>query len=265
MHGCDLYIARALPPNKRIRIMRNLSPVSFFTTEQALSVNVLGSKYHRHSVVGSENIPEDGAWLMITNHSFASYENMMMTSHVLEKTGRIVRSLGDRAIFKIPLYREYCVAAGVVEGNNKIANQLLDDGEIVMISPGGMAEALRTSEKKRTLMWETRKGFVRLAVRKQVPLVLCACPAADDIFDIAKSKLSDAIYDRFRMPFAILKGRWGLPFPKPVKLTHYVAKPFSPRPVDESDKPAFDAEVDRLHAEVSTHMQSMLDNPGSGV
>ncbi|MFT7127892.1 MAG: 1-acyl-sn-glycerol-3-phosphate acyltransferase, partial [Pseudoalteromonas tetraodonis] len=148
--------------------MRNLSPVSFFTTEQALSVSVLGRKYHRHSVVGSENIPEDGSWLMITNHSLATYENMMMTNHVLEKTGRIVRSLGDRAIFKIPVYREYCVATGVVEGSNKIANQLLDDGEIVMISPGGMAEALRPSEQKRTLMWETRKGFVRLSVRKQV-------------------------------------------------------------------------------------------------
>lgn len=245
--------------------MRNLSPVPFLSTEQILSVNVYSRKYHRHSVVGSENIPQDGAWLMITNHSFATYENMMMSHHVLEKTGRVVRSLGDRAIFKIPVYREYCMATGVVEGNNKIANQLLDDGEIVMISPGGMAEALRSSEQKRTLMWDTRKGFVRLAVRKQVPIVLCACPAADDIFDIPKSRLSEEIYDRFRMPFAILKGRGGLPFPKPVKLTHYVAKPFAPNAIDVCDKVAFDDEVDRLHAEVTAHMQSMLDNPGSGV
>lgn len=245
--------------------MRNLSPVSFVSTEQVLGLNKYGAKYHRHSVVGSENIPNDGAWLLITNHSFATYENMMINSHVLKQTGRVVRSLGDRAIFKIPVYREYCMATGVVEGNNKAADQLLDDGEIVMISPGGMAEALRTSEQKRKLMWETRKGFVRLAVRKQVPIVLAPCPAADDIFDIPKSKLSDEIYDRFRMPFAILRGRAGLPIPKPVKLTHYVAPPFTPKAIDVNDKAAFDAEVERLHAEVSSHMQAMLDRPGWGV
>lgn len=202
---------------------------------------------------------------MITNHSLATYDNMLMTSYVLTKLGRVVRSLGDRAIFKVPGYREFCIATGVVEGTNEAADKLLDDGEIVLICPGGMAEALRPSVRKRQIMWQTRKGFVRLAVRKQVPIVLCACPAADDIFDIPESKLSEKVYQKFRLPFAILKGRGGLPLPKPVVLTHYVAPPFQPNPVDVNDKAVFDAEVDRLHGLVSSHMQAMLDNPGWGV
>lgn len=248
-----------------MNIMRNLSPFPFLTTEQILSTNLLGMKYHRHSVIGAENLPADGPWIIITNHSFATYENMFINDHIRKKLGRIVRSLGDRAIFKTPIYREYCMATGVVEGTNEAADKLLDDGEIVMISPGGMAEALRPSTQKRKIMWDTRKGFVRLAVRKQVPLVMAACPAADDIFDIPETKITDWVYENFKMPFVILRGRLGLPVPKPVKLTHYISPKFVPNAVDVDDVEAFNAEVDRLHAEVSQHMQAMLDRPGWGV
>ncbi len=70
--------------------------------------------YHRHEVWGMGHIPTEGPALIATNHSLATYDGFMLGSAVLEKTGRLVKGLGDRLLFELPLTRKFATQVGIV-------------------------------------------------------------------------------------------------------------------------------------------------------
>ena len=84
--------------------------------------------------------------------------------------------------------------------------QLLEQGLLVVVAPGGMKEALRPREERYQVKWSDRKGFVRLALRTGAPLVMAACPKADDLYDVVDSDLTRRIYDQFHLPIPMLRG-----------------------------------------------------------
>ena len=67
---------------------------------------------------------------------------------------------------------------------------------------GGWREALGPRDARCEGRWDTRKGFVRLALQAGVPIVLSACPAADDLYDVYGSALTDWIYEQVHVPVA---------------------------------------------------------------
>ncbi len=105
------------------------------------------------------------------------------------------------------------------------ATRLLQAGEIVVIAPGGMREAMRGPQEKYRVSWESRDGFVRLALRAQVPIVLAACPRADDIYSVISLPFSRWAYRRLHVPAQIPVGRWMTPIPRPVCLRHPLSTP----------------------------------------
>lgn len=214
-------------------------------------------KYHQHEVVGLENIPKDGSGIIITNHSFASYDTFLLGTAIFELTGRIVRSLGDNLIFKIPYLNEAMSGMGMVAANMTTARELLDEGDLIGLTPGGMREALRSSKEKYRIRWDDRKGFVRLALTAQCPIILAACPAADDIFDVSTNWMTQFAYQNFKIPVAFVRGRAGVPFPRPVKLIHHVGKPLPPPkpPRNSEDR---DQLVDQWHGEIVERMNELM-------
>jgi len=213
------------------------------------------SLYHRHTVRGLEHLPREGAWLMVTNHSLATYDGFLFGREVIRHLKRVPRGLGDKRIFQTPGLADFAHRIGLVEASPDAGRHLLDAGEIVGVAPGGMREALRPREARYEVRWDERKGFVRLALRAGVPIVLGACPAADDLYDVHGSALTDWVYEQFHMPLPFVRGLGPSLWPRPVKLTHHVAPPIVPPAHDPSQE---DEQVDALHAVVLGKMQDLM-------
>lgn len=179
-------------------------------------------RLHDYSVEGLEHVPQHGPALVVFNHSLATYDILLFGASVYLATGRLINSLADRAIFSTPGLAHAARKFGAVQGEPHTARALLDAGRLVGVAPGGMREALRSSNHKYQLEWSTRFGFAKLAIATQAPVLLAACPAADDIFDVVGNPVTNLIYDRFRLPFPIVRGVHA------PKLTHFVSEPILP-------------------------------------
>jgi len=218
------------------------------------------SRYHRHKVYGMKHIPAEGRCIIAVNHSFATYDNALLSRKINEGTGRIVRSLADRSLFYVPSIGRAIAKSGAVPARPKVAEFLLSDREqLVLVAPGGMREALRPSSEKYTVCWESRKGFVRLAIKTQTPIILSCCPGADDLYTVYENTLTKMVYRRFRLPVTAIRGLGLSLLPRPVKLEHYLSEPQFPPVVDVNDDMAFSQAVDQWHVELSRKMQEMLD------
>jgi 1-acyl-sn-glycerol-3-phosphate acyltransferase len=214
--------------------------------------------YHRHKVVGGENIPTQGRALLVFNHSFITYDISILVASIRRLTGRTVMGLGDDALFKIPYVGDLLAQTGTVKASPETAEKLLETEHMVLVAPGGMREALKPSSQRNQLHWDSRKGFVRLAVKMQSPIILCACPAADDMYTVYDNALTKFFYKYTKQPVAIIRGLGLSIIPRPVKLTHYISEPQQPPAIDINDPEAFSAAVEQWHAELTDKMQKML-------
>ncbi|XP_063771974.1 diacylglycerol O-acyltransferase 2-like isoform X1 [Pseudophryne corroboree] len=76
--------------------------------------------------------------------------------------------------FKVPLYRDYLLAAGMCPVTHSSIDYLLSchgSGNAVIIVVGGAAEALNCSRNKHILTLKKRKGFIRKALTNGASLV----------------------------------------------------------------------------------------------
>lgn len=184
--------------------------------------------YHRHEVVGLESIPKEGRVLLVVTHSLATYDIAMLFGAIEEKLGRIVRPLVDRLFFRIPYVGKFAEMVGGRQGSPEAAVDLLNQNEIVAVAPGGMREALRPSRERYQIRWEKRYGFARIAMETQAPVILAACPKADDIYDLYESDLTRWFYDSFRIPVFFARGLGLTPLPRAVKIMHFLSEPIIP-------------------------------------
>jgi 1-acyl-sn-glycerol-3-phosphate acyltransferase len=123
-----------------------------------------------------------------------------------------------------------------------------------------MRESLRPTSERYQIRWEGRLGFARLAVKAQVPVLLAACPAADDIYEVYDNPITPEVYRRFKWPLPLARGLGPTPLPRPVKLTHVIGRPMPPpqrssEEIDEADVRAYHA---RLVQEMNRLMREAL-------
>ena len=217
--------------------------------------------YHRYQVNGFEKIPKRGRGLIVTNHSLATYDLVLLGAAIMRQHQRTPIALGDRKLFVLPWMAKWMNRVGVVEGNQKNAEKALKNGNLVIVAPGGMREALRPSTQKRKLIWGKRKGFAHLAIRTQTPVILAACPKADDLYNVLPNPLTKLMYKKLRLPFIMAKG-WGPTLlPKPVKLIHHISEKLTP-PRWKEGQPGLDEKAKRFHQKVETRMAEMLARKG---
>jgi 1-acyl-sn-glycerol-3-phosphate acyltransferase len=213
--------------------------------------------YHQHTTVGLDKIPKSGVMLAV-NHSLASYDIGLLAASIYEYTNRLPRALIDRLFFKVPGLGQLMEAIGNREGTRDNAEKMLRDGEILVLAPGGMREALRPSAEKYKVKWDRRKGFAKLSIETGTPIILAACPAADDLYDIAPSYLTAWAYKTFKVPLFFAKGLFFSPIPKPVKLTHYLSDPILP-PEMATDPDIKKDQIDKFHHELVEKMEKLME------
>lgn len=211
--------------------------------------------YHKYRVQGLEHIPHHGRAILAISHSFATYDALLLGHEIYQETGRLITALGDNLIFKIPGLARFASLCGVKPANPKNGQLLLEQGRIVTVAPGGMREALRPSNEKYQVRWHKRKGFIRLALLTQTPIILAACPAADDLYSLYESRLTKLFYRYLKVPVPVLRGYGPTLLPRPVILTHYLSEPIHPPPLRYRH---LEQQIDVFHADIVHAMNGLM-------
>lgn len=211
--------------------------------------------YHRYEVKGLEHVPATGGCLMVCHHSMATYDGFLLGMVIWEQTGRLGRGLGDDRIFQTPKLADFARDIGLVPASPTAGAELLAQGELVGVAPGGMREALRPRDARYQVRWGDRKGFCKLALRAQVPMMLAACPKADELYEVYPSRLTDRLYRHLHLPLPLFRGLGLTAVPRPVRLTHYIAPLIVPPPHDPDHE---QDQIDALHKEASAVMRGLL-------
>lgn len=211
-------------------------------------------RYHRYEVRGLEGLPT-GPFMLAVSHSFATYDSFLLGREIYRRTGRLPMGLGDDMLFRLPGIGSAARDLGIVPASPTAGAEILRSGRILMLAPGGMREALRPASDRHRVIWRRRRGFVRLALKEGVPLVLSACARADDIYRLYQNPLTAGIYERFKAPLPLFRGRGPSLLPRRVPLRQLVSEPIHP-PVYEPQREQ--EQVDALHARVCDRMDALM-------
>jgi 1-acyl-sn-glycerol-3-phosphate acyltransferase len=135
---------------------------------------MLASLYFRADVRGLQNIPEEGPVLLVGNHSGG---NLTPDTHVFQLAfstyfgvERRFHQLAHNLVLSMPglgILRKY----GTVAATPKNAELALDRGAALLVYPGGDYEVHRPTWESARVDFGRRRGFIRLAQAKGVPLV----------------------------------------------------------------------------------------------
>jgi len=144
--------------------MRELLPVTWMFV----------TAWFRPDIRGLDRIPGDGPVLIVGNHTGGASSPEVHISQLAISTyfgvERPHYQLAHRMVLNSPvgpLLRRF----GTVEADPENAAKALDAGAIVTVFPGGDHEVYRPSWESARIDVGGRKGFLKLAVEKDIPIV----------------------------------------------------------------------------------------------
>lgn len=213
--------------------------------------------YHRYAVSGLEHIPTRGKGIVVVNHSLATYDILMLIHSIFDRTGRITRPLVDRWFEHVPIIESMLSRLGCVSGTPDNARHLLEGEQLVLVAPGGMEEAIRPHTQRYQTKWEDRRGFVRLAITTQSPIILAFCPDSDQLYKVYDTKITRMMYRYLRVPMILARGIGPTIVPRPIKLKHFISEPILP-PDLPKNKSNLDQNIETLHKIVSQEAEVLM-------
>ena len=132
------------------------------------------SIYFRGEVRGLGNVPEDGPVLLVGNHSGGNLTVdsgvFMVAFSAFFGVERALHTLAHNLVLSMPglgFLRRF----GVVAASPGNAEKALRAGAAVMVYPGGDQEVHRPVWERNTVDFAGRKGWIRLALEQDVPIV----------------------------------------------------------------------------------------------
>src|SRR5215203_3206470 len=135
---------------------------------------MLASLYFRAEVRDLEHIPEEGPVLLVGNHSGGNVtpDTSVFTLAFSTYFGveRRFHQLAHNLVLSMPglgWLRKY----GTVAATPGNAERALDEGAALLVYPGGDYEVHRPTWESGRVDFDGRKGFLKLALRHDVPLV----------------------------------------------------------------------------------------------
>jgi 1-acyl-sn-glycerol-3-phosphate acyltransferase len=135
---------------------------------------LLASLYFRAEVNGLEKVPSKGPVLLVGNHSGGNVtpDTTVLTLAFATYFGveRRFYQLAHNLVLSMPglgFLRKY----GTVAASPKNARLALDQGAALLVYPGGDYEVHRPSWETGKVDFGGRKGWIRLALEKDVPIV----------------------------------------------------------------------------------------------
>lgn len=103
---------------------------------------------------GYENLPADGRYLLVGNHTtLGLFDVPFLVLGIHERTGILVRSLGERQHFRVPLWREMLAHFGTINGTRENTRRLLRAGHPQAGDTGPAIRLIGALARLRTQAW----------------------------------------------------------------------------------------------------------------
>lgn len=227
------------------------------------------SAWYRPEVRGLHHLPKDGPALVVGNHTGGSQSPEVFISQLA-----IASFLGvERPFFQLahrmvlnspvaPLLRRF----GTVEADPRNADRALQEGALLQVFPGGDHEVFRPSWKSAEIDFGGRKGFLRLALEHDVPIVPQVTIGGQEqaLFLTRGRRLAKALgVDRtlrlktlpiiLAPPFGLVVGPFTPFLPLPSKIViQWLA------PIDLRETYGDDPDLDEVYEDVTRRMQDVL-------
>jgi 1-acyl-sn-glycerol-3-phosphate acyltransferase len=145
-----------------------------YIREQLPLMWMMASIWHRGEVRGLGNIPDSGPVLLVGNHSGGNMtpDTVLFTLAFTTFFGveRRFYQLAHNLVLAMP-WLARLRKFGTVAASPENAHQALESGAALLVYPGGDYEVHRPSWLGNTVDLGGRKGFIRLALENDVPIV----------------------------------------------------------------------------------------------
>ncbi|MEA2682853.1 MAG: hypothetical protein QOK05_1181 [Chloroflexota bacterium] len=136
---------------------------------------LMATLYFRAKVEGLENIPDVGPALVVGNHSGGNYipDSFILGMAFATYFGaeRPWFALTHSAAMAMPIIGNLLKSFGSIPASRENADEALRRGACVLVYPGGDIETYRPWWKRNEISLAGRKGFIRTALKNEVPLV----------------------------------------------------------------------------------------------
>ncbi|KAI0840684.1 diacylglycerol acyltransferase-domain-containing protein [Hypoxylon sp. FL0890] len=242
------------------RLFANYFPAKLHKTHNLPPTRKYIFGYHPHGIISH------GAWAAFATEALGFSEKFPGITNSL---------LTLDSNFRIPLYREYILAAGVRSvSKESIVNILTRGGpngegmgRAVTIVIGGARESLEAQPGTMRLILKERKGFVKIAVRTGADLVPVLAFGENDLYDQLHPKEHPLVHKlqmfilkvwKFTLPFLHGRGIFNydvglMPYRRPLNVV--VGAPIKVTQANTVDQ----EEINRLHDLYVTELQKLWD------
>jgi len=240
-----------------------------FVERTAPLLEFLWSRYFRVRLLGLENIPNEGAALLVGNHSGGIPYDGAMLLHGIRREHphhRRVRPLVANFAFRSGWMANVVARVGCVRASMENALPILARGELVAVFPEGLKGVGKLYRERYRLARFGRGGFVLLAREAHVPLLPVAVVGAEEIHPVIGKITRFA--EQLGIPYIPITptfpwlGPLGL-LPVPTKWTIQIGAPVSPpQPGDDQGTSrvaeAVRSSIDGMIADLLAQRRSIL-------
>jgi 1-acyl-sn-glycerol-3-phosphate acyltransferase len=233
--------------------------------------------WYAPEVRGIERVAHDGPFLVVGNHSGGFWMPDMwifLDAWVhAHGVGREAYSLAYDLLFRPPGARALLNRLGVLQASMANAEAALDRGAPVLVYPGGDWEACRPFHHRHRIDFHGHMGFVRLALRRGVPVVpVVSHGSHESLLILTRGERLAHLLQLPRLRVEVFPIVLGFPFgitpiftpflPLPTQVTVEVLDPIS-WPQYGPDAADDETIVRRCFDEVTNTMQRELDELAS--
>jgi 1-acyl-sn-glycerol-3-phosphate acyltransferase len=141
--------------------------------------------YFNPEFLGLWELDLDRPALFVGNHTlFGLTDAPLMIEHLYTHYGVMLRGLGDRGHFKVPVWGSFLQKHGMVLGTPENCSALMRDGQSILVFPGGGREVMRRKGEAYRLIWKQRTGFARMAIEHGYDIIPFGSVGPDEAFKI---------------------------------------------------------------------------------
>jgi 1-acyl-sn-glycerol-3-phosphate acyltransferase len=242
-------------------------------------IRVLAERYFRLEVQGLENVPPQGPALLVGNHNggLVPLEGFFTALAIHDRFGseRAMYALVHDFVFEDPVLRRTASRLGMLRAGHGSAKRAFGAGGLLLVYPGSDYDAFRAFKDRGKVVLGGRKGFLKLALRAQVPIVpVVSCGNHEQFIVLTRgdrlAKLLRAhTWARTEVLPIVLAIPWGLtvgfvpylPMPAQTSVSFLPPMRWPDLGPEDAEDPAV---LERCYREVEGAMQKEMDRLSEG-